>query len=110
MNHTQSVLKKVKNSYLKNSGGKPSSEAKSPRKKNVQFESQYAKSLTRERAINLETNLKTTILDRLDGKEQFLNNANINDLMYSLKESKMSIENELEDLHAIKKAMAEMNY
>eukprot|EP00347_Sterkiella_histriomuscorum_P001703 403371003 len=56
-----------------------------------------------------EKKLKQAIIDRLDDKEKFLNICDINELVGCLKESKMSIENELDDLKQIKNEIQHLN-
>jgi len=53
--------------------------------------------------------LKKAIIDRLENKEKFLNTATINELMVQIQETKMSIENELEDILVIKNACVDVN-
>jgi uncharacterized protein YdiU (UPF0061 family) len=59
--------------------------------------------------MTFEGKLKQAIIDRIDDKNKFLNSCNINDLMGCLRETKMSMENELEDLQKIKKSMYDLN-
>ena len=47
------------------------------------------------------------ILSRINDKEQFVDNQGINDLMNDIKETKMAIENELEDIIVIKKEVVD---
>jgi len=53
--------------------------------------------------------LRQTILERLTNKETYLNNSNINELMECVNETKMAIENELEDIRTIKSSMKDLN-
>ncbi|CDW73711.1 UNKNOWN [Stylonychia lemnae] len=61
------------------------------------------------RIQDFEAKLKQAIIDRLDDKEKFLNFCDINNLVMCLKESKMSIENELDDLKQIKQEIHQLN-
>ncbi len=45
----------------------------------------------------------------MEDKEKFLNVCDINDLMDCIKESKMAVENELEDLVALKTELRALN-
>ena len=47
------------------------------------------------------------ILSRINDKEQFVDNQGINDLMNDIKETKMAIENELEDIIVIKREVVD---
>lgn len=53
--------------------------------------------------------MKQAIIDRLEDKEKFINYCDINMLVDCIKESKMSFENELDDLKQIKKEIQELN-
>ena len=53
--------------------------------------------------------LKVAIINRIEDKEKFLNVCDINDLVACLKENKMALENELDDLKQIKNEIKELN-
>lgn len=53
--------------------------------------------------------MKQAIIDRLEDKDKFLNYCDINQLVGCIKESKMSIENELDDLRALKDEIHKLN-
>jgi hypothetical protein len=53
--------------------------------------------------------LKQAIINRIEDKEKFINICDINDLVSCIKESKMSLENELDDLKQIKKEIRVLN-
>lgn len=65
--------------------------------------------LEKKDAQKFEDKLKQAIIDRLEEKEKFVKNCDINELVASLKETKMSIENELEDLQQIKLEIQDLN-
>ncbi len=53
--------------------------------------------------------MKQAIINRIEDKEKFINICDINDLVSCIKESKMSLENELDDLKQIKKEIRVLN-
>ena len=48
-------------------------------------------------------------MERIEDKHKFLNNCDLNELIGCLRETKMAIENEMDDLQRIKGEMTQLN-
>lgn len=98
MSKTQSVIKKAKNLIIN-----------TVQKDKVENIESVINKIDKQSQVTFERKLKQAIIDRLDDKNKFLNSCDINDLVGCIRETKMSVENEREDLQEIMKAMDELN-
>ena len=60
-------------------------------------------------SVDFEKKLKQAIIDRMDNKEKFLQTSDINSMVGQIKDAKMAIENELEDLKMLKSEISKIN-
>jgi hypothetical protein len=59
--------------------------------------------------VEFEKKLKQAIIDRFEDKNRLIQSNDINQMIRSIKDSKMALENELEDLVALRKEMKLQN-
>ncbi len=55
--------------------------------------------------MEFENKLKQAIIDRFEDKNRLIQSNDINSMIRSIKDSKMALENELEDLKALRSEM-----
>lgn len=59
--------------------------------------------------VEFENKLKQAIIDRFEDKNRLIQSNDINSMIRSIKDSKMALENELEDLKALRSEMRAQN-